>query len=331
MIHNQWYVILESKEVAKNKAISILRLGEKMVVWRNSLGEVGCIADRCCHRGASLGCGKVVSDEIECPFHGFRYDKTGKVTLIPANGKNASVEERYQVRSYYVKEQNGFIWLWWGDKREYYPEIEFFEDLKEGFSYSTFADYWPVHYSRAIENQLDVVHLPFVHKTTIGRGNKTLVNGPVVIVEGDLLKFFVKNQEDDGKTKPQKSKEIVDYISYPQLNFRFPNIWHNIISDKVRIFAAFVPIDEENTVVYIRFYQKFMKLPFLSGIVNFLGSQLNKIILGQDKRVVVTQRPVKSTLKMDEQLVQGDLPIIQYRKHREELLASNSLIGNIKN
>jgi phenylpropionate dioxygenase-like ring-hydroxylating dioxygenase large terminal subunit len=32
------------------------------------------------------------------------------------------------------------------------------------------------HYSRAIENQLDCAHIPFIHKNTIGRGNKTLVN-----------------------------------------------------------------------------------------------------------------------------------------------------------
>ncbi len=39
---------------------------------------------------------------------------------------------------------------------------------------------WHVPFLRAVENQLDVMHLPFVHKTTIGRGNRTLVNGSVV-------------------------------------------------------------------------------------------------------------------------------------------------------
>ncbi|MET3616544.1 hypothetical protein ABID14_000164 [Peptoniphilus olsenii] len=39
----------------------------------------------------------------------------------------------------------------------------------------------------------------------------------------------------------------------------------------------------------------------------------------QDKRVVITQFPKKSTLKMNENLIKGDLPIIEYRKIRNSL------------
>jgi hypothetical protein len=42
----------------------------------------------------------------------------------------------------------------------------------------------------------------------------------------------------------------------------------------------------------------------------------NRVILHQDRRVVETQIPKKTMLKMNENLVQGDLPIIQYRKRR---------------
>jgi len=36
--------------------------------------------------------------------------------------------------------------------------------------------------------------------------------------------------------------------------------------------------------------------------------------------VVQTQRPRPSALHMDEQLVQGDRPIVEYRRRREELM-----------
>ncbi len=42
------------------------------------------------------------------------------------------------------------------------------------YVYSHVEDIWSVHYSRVIENQLDVSHLALVHHNTIGRGNKTL-------------------------------------------------------------------------------------------------------------------------------------------------------------
>ena len=318
VIKNQWYVVLDSKQLKKNKLIGVTRLSDKLVFWRDESNDVHCIFDKCCHRGASLSAGKVLDNHVQCPFHGFQYDSSGKVTCIPANGRDASVPDNYKVNAYLVREAYGFIWLWYSDERKDIPEIPFFEELKEGFSYGGFSETWAVHYSRAIENQLDVVHLPFVHKTTIGRGDKTLVNGPVVRWKDNLMTFYVKNQKDHGQ-KPEKPNEIEDYEKLFHLQFQMPNTWQNIISDKVKIVAAFVPIDEEHTHIYLRYYQKFIQTPGLKQLVTSLSTIMNKYILHQDRRIVLTQLPIKTELVMGENLVQGDLPIIEYRKRREFL------------
>jgi len=318
MIKNQWYVVLDAKQVKKNKLLGVTRLSDKLVFWRDDQNQVHCIFDKCCHRGASLSTGKIVDNHVECPFHGFQYDSSGKVQYIPANGKNAKVPDRYKVNAYLVKEAYGYIWLWYSDQRTNVPEIPFFEELREGFSYGGFSETWKVHYTRAIENQLDIVHLPFVHATTIGKGNSRLVNGPVVKWNDNRMTFYVKNEKDQGQI-PKKPNEIENYEELFHLQFQMPNTWQNIISDQVRIVAAFVPIDEENTHIYLRFYQKFIRTPGLKQIVNSLSSIMNKTILHQDRKVVLTQLPIKSELVMGENLIQGDLPIIEYRKRRELL------------
>lgn len=318
MIKNQWYAVLDSKQLKKNRIIGVTRLSEKLAFWRDENNQVNCIFDKCCHRGASLSAGKIKHNHVECPFHGFQYDSTGKVKFIPANGKGCEVPDRYKVHSYLVKEAYGFIWLWYSDEQNNAPEIPFFEDLKEGFSYGGFSENWPVHYTRAIENQLDVVHLPFVHASTIGRGNRTLVNGPVVKWEDNLMTFYVKNEQDIGQN-PEKPDQVKDYKKLFYLQFQMPNIWQNFITDKVRVLAAFVPVDEENTHIYLRFYQRFIRIPGLKQIVNSLSKIMNKKILHQDRTVVLTQRPKKTELKMNENLIQGDLPIIEFRKRRELL------------
>ena len=165
---------------------------------------------KCCHRGASLSCGKVNGGHVACPFHGFEYDPSGKVHYIPANGKSAPVAENYHVKDYIVREAYGLIWLWYGEEKDELPEIRFFDELKEGFAYGEFCENWNVHYSRTIENQLDVVHLPFVHATTIGRGDKRLVNGPVVKWDDNLMTFYVDNTSDNGQA-PLRPDEIQDY------------------------------------------------------------------------------------------------------------------------
>jgi phenylpropionate dioxygenase-like ring-hydroxylating dioxygenase large terminal subunit len=326
MIYNQWYVILESKELKKQKPLRITRLSETLALWRDEQGKVCCIANKCCHRGVSLSCGKITSGKLECPFHGFVYDKTGAVTTIPANGKNTPVPKNMKVQSYKIFEDYGLIWMWWGDEDKIQNEPFFFKELKD-FSYSGLQDHWSVHYSRAIENQLDVVHLPFVHKTTIGSGNKTLVNGPVVEREGELITFYVNNIIDDGKTLPLKPGEIKDYKNFFYLKFHYPNIWQNFISDKIRAFAAFVPVDEENTIVYIRYYQKLLNIPGLKQLMNYIGKVASLVILRQDKRVVITQIPKKSQLIMEENLIVGDLPIVEYRKYRQELMDGQIIIA----
>ena len=322
MIFNQWYVILDSKELKNSKPIKVKRLNENLTLWRDESHNVCCIADRCCHRGVSLSCGKIIDGKLECPFHGFLYDKSGSVVVIPANGKNKPVPQSMKVTAYKTFEAYGFIWLWWGDNDKITEEPFFFIELGD-FSYSTFKDHWSVHYSRAIENQLDVVHLPFVHKSTIGRGKKTLVNGPVVTREKELITFYVNNVKDDGKTVPLKPDEIVDYEKLFHLQFHYPNIWQNYISDKIRALAAFVPVDDENTIVYIRYYQKLVNVPILKELFNYIGKISSIVILRQDKRVVITQLPKASDVKIDERLIMGDKPIIEYRKHRHELIESN--------
>jgi hypothetical protein len=52
---------------------------------------------------------------------------------------------------------------------------------------------------------------------------------------------------------------------------------------------------------------------------------MNRVILHQDRRVVLTQLPKKSEFRMKENLVQGDLPILEFRKRRDLLKEKGSL------
>lgn len=323
MILNTWYAIMDSKEVPKSGAVGVTRMNEKLVLWRDQTDKVYCIFDKCCHRGAALHKGRIIHDRLQCPFHGFEYDGSGKVAVIPANGNQSVVPERFRVNRYPVREAHGFIWLWYNtevtpEREATLPEIPFFKELQQNFSYGGFSEMWPVHYTRAIENQLDVVHLPFVHASTIGKGGKTLVNGPVVEWQNDLMTFYVMNEADKGQ-KPLKPDEVPDYKRLFHLQLQMPNTWQNVISDQVRIVAAFAPIDETHTQIYLRFYHRFGRMPVVKQLIGYVSSLSNKIILHQDRRVVITQLPVKSELQIDEKLIQGDLPILEFRKKRHAL------------
>lgn len=317
MILNEWYAVLPSKAIRKNQIVAAKRLNLELAFFRDSTGRLGCVADQCPHRGAALSAGVMKGNCVQCPFHGLEFDQNGKCTFIPANGKSSTEDiSRYNVKHYPVREAHGIVYVWYGEAEKAGEELPFFPDeLDESYSYSEMADHWNSHYSRCIENQLDVVHVPIVHYNTIGRGNKTLINGPKVEFENGVLLTSANNEVDVGQ-KPKPPKECVIKPTY--LKFKYPNIWLNHISDRLKVMIYFAPVDDENTILYIRFYHRLTPLRPVNAVISFFGKYMNRVIERQDKRVVITQKPKASSYRSGEKLLMGDGPIVLYRKLREE-------------
>lgn len=329
MIPNQWYVLMESKQV-KDKPVGVTRMGEKLVFWRDGTGKISCLRDKCPHRGVELSKGQVVHGNLQCPFHGFEYDPSGRCVLIPANGRNTPVPKAIRAHSYPTYEAHGFIWVWWGESPpENLQPPRFFDNVGREFSYATIYDPWATHYSRVIENQLDVMHLPFIHKATIGRSVGPVVDGPgIEWAADDMFRIYLFNRQDDG-TLPRKPGEVP--VPHPTKDFRlefiFPNLWQNYLGEQARVVAAFVPVDEGHTLLYLRFYQKFLPVPVLRDLVNWAAMPFNLRIAHEDRRVVETHQPQPSGLRIGEKMIQGDRPIVEYRRRREELIEAARRAG----
>lgn len=318
MINNQWYAVLSSHRVRRGRVIGARRFGENMVFFRDDAGVLGCVTDKCAHRGASLAKGCLKDGNLQCPFHGIEYDMNGKCVHIPSEGR-ASVKDysRFDLKHWAVREVGGIVFLWYGDS-EPAGEPDVFDIVTDSsYTYDHTEDSWSVDYSRVIENQLDVSHLPFVHRTTIGRGGKTLVNGPKTVwLDDNTLQTSANNEVDTGQT-PLSGKDSI--IKTTNLNFKFPNMWLNHVSDKIQILAFFIPVDDDNSIIALRFYTKLTGKKSIDKCIAWFGSRANKVVERQDKRIVITQLPKKTGLKMGENLVPADKPIIEYRSKRDKL------------
>jgi uncharacterized protein YjiS (DUF1127 family) len=73
-----------------------------------------------------------------------------------------------------------------------------------------------------------------------------------------------------------------------------------------------------------------LRVPLLGKLITQLAMPSNIYIAHQDRRVVETHRSQASSMDLGEKLIQGDLPIIQYRRKREELqrLASHQEVSS---
>src|SRR5882762_4674878 len=97
---NCWWVAAPAEDVTR-KPICLWLLEQRVVLFRTEGGAIAALEDRCAHRWAPLSEGKVIGDEIACPYHGFRYNTRGACTHIPTQ---SHVPQRVQVRSYPVRE-----------------------------------------------------------------------------------------------------------------------------------------------------------------------------------------------------------------------------------
>jgi phenylpropionate dioxygenase-like ring-hydroxylating dioxygenase large terminal subunit len=307
-----WYAVIESSEV-RRKPLGARRLGIDMVFWRNTDGEVVAQEDRCPHLGASLSLGSIQNGCITCPFHGIRFNAVGRCTLVPSMGAAARIPDGLCAHTFRTREAQGFVWIWWGDG-EPAAAIPFFEEFNAGWAWYTTLVEWPVNYSRAVENQLDVAHLAFVHRTTIGAGGKSRVEGPHMEADDAGIKVWVTNRRDDAAL-PRVAEDLAaaSVGQEPRLHLIYPGIWKLNINANVKNFIAFVPIDEGRMLYYLRIY-----LPSRWGVLGWLFDRFtgwgNRLVLRQDRRVVMSQTPQNSLDAREDHLVGADRAIIEYRK-----------------
>ncbi len=92
-------------------------LGNDLVVWRDSAGTPRVLRDLCIHRGTALSLGRVVGDELMCPYHGWRYGAGGRCTAIP------QLADPTRVPGKAARERYGLMWVAMDDARWELPEI----------------------------------------------------------------------------------------------------------------------------------------------------------------------------------------------------------------
>lgn len=299
MVRDRWYVVLETGELPRKGALGVVRFGRRLAFWRDEAGTLRCVDDDCPHRGAALSQGRIVDGCLECPYHGFRFDKKGQCTHIPAHGQDRPIPKAMRTRAWPVREDQGFVWLWLGEDREQLPPLPFFDDLREGYAWAGATDDWDTDWTRAMETQLDFTHLPFVHQDSIGKKVPHRLEVDTQ-VDGDRILIRYAPETYDAK----------DFL----VEVRNPGLWRNQLTPGVWGFLAFVPVREGQCRVYLRFYQNKLTLPVLGTLFSALSNLYNLKVLNEDKVVALTQEPRKTWLRMGETLLPSDRPIIAFRR-----------------
>ncbi|KAB8330085.1 aromatic ring-hydroxylating dioxygenase subunit alpha [Scytonema tolypothrichoides VB-61278] len=110
---NHWYVVALSREV-KTQPVGVTLWKQAIALYRDSKRQVHALEDKCPHRLVKLSHGQVIGDELECAYHGWRFNDKGECAAVPYLADNQKLPS-CKIHRYPVKEQDGFIWLFLGD------------------------------------------------------------------------------------------------------------------------------------------------------------------------------------------------------------------------
>ena len=312
MIKNYWYAIHRSEGVSK-KPLSIKRFGENMVLWRNSEDQLSCFLDRCPHRGTALSLGKIVNNSLECAYHGFRYNETGQCIDVPIAPKKNNCARMLKVRQFPIQESQGLIWLWWGNPRQTYPALPWFDDLLDATKPFVELDrISPISFGRFMEANLDFAHFYFVHKFIRMPGMGPLADPFTCSTQGDSLKISGILRHDDDKTSVSNKRIKLDAeILFPGLaSYDAPAKKEK----KNRSIVAASPVDGSSTWFTYRVYLKpGLSLPLQRTFWKWIFlKMIFPIVHRQDLRLITRQGPSEMGIHSDSLVTAADQGIVQY-------------------
>ena len=92
---SQWFIVAMSREL-KKKPLARMLMGIPLVLFRDGEGKPGALLDRCPHRNVPLSLGRVApeSGQLECAYHGWRFDRGGACRFIPVAARRRGERRR---------------------------------------------------------------------------------------------------------------------------------------------------------------------------------------------------------------------------------------------
>lgn len=306
---NVWTIVGLARDLKRDAPLAMRVAGERVVFFRDAGGKACALIDRCPHRGVALSLGRVEKGVIECPFHGWRFDGAGRNCHVPWNPD--AKRENLSAVGLPCRESGGLLWLYTGVDPVEEPSPSQTLMASQGVTLCAQSVVWKAHWTRVMENMLDSPHLPFVHRSTIGRDLSKHVGA------GRLEMTF--------EATPYGGRICASVDGAPRagnMDYRFPNVMELFIDPPgktFRLMVACIPEDEQTTRLWLLTMRSFARAP----LFDFAFRWMNRRIAREDQAIVESSLPPMVPPAAEEASVRTDAPTLAFRKiYRDRLLGT---------
>ena len=158
MTKNMWYFAVAGDSLKPGKMVSKIMLNEPVLVGRDSEGKVFAMRDICPHQAVKLSAGHFDGKEVECPFHGWRFDTAGVCTEVPSLCADQKINTgKICTRSYFCREVLDSVWVYFGNASSEadLPEVPYAPGLGRLYLSKNDDDIAPAHSHRLCRSGAD--------------------------------------------------------------------------------------------------------------------------------------------------------------------------------
>ena len=302
MLFDFWYRAVPSDRVARRQLVKTMLLGVPIVIGRDAQGGVFALQDACPHRGMPLSCGWFDGGQVECSYHGWKFDaQSGHCQLIPSltSDQNLKVERIY-AGNFACEEHDDYIWVFVpepaaagagftkrGETTEAAPRVPAFSD-KYKLAYLTAE--MPVSVDHGIIGLMDPAHGPFVHQAWWWRSRHS-IHEKQKAFEPIQFGFRMGAHTPSSNSAPYKllrlyakAEAITTTIDFVLPNRRLETIragksWFSSLT-------TVTPIDRNHCRIdVVAAWNIFQWLPFGAGLLRFVFGKF----VEQDRRTMEMQ------------------------------------------
>jgi 5,5'-dehydrodivanillate O-demethylase len=248
LLRRYWHPVAVAGDLSDEKPIKAVKiLGENLVVFRDTTGRYGLVAERCPHRSASLAYGRVDEEGIRCPYHGWKFDRAGHCLEQPAESPESTFKDRIRQRAYPVEKLAGLLFTYLGP--EPVPLLPRWDVLvrEDGKRWTVIDSLIDCNWLQPMENSVDPAHLFWLH----GDSAHLVGHLPDYGETHDFVRFeygIIKRRTTPGK-KPGDAPMVDEH---PLV---FPSILRHVARFKKDTgfrhnLQIRVPVDDTHTQVY---------------------------------------------------------------------------------
>ena len=228
MLFDFWYPATLSRDVRGRKLVKATLLGQPVVLGRDAKGRAFAMKDICPHRGIPLSCGRVQGEDLECCYHGWKFNvHSGTCIEIPSLTSDSRIRpEKIHATHYPCEERDGYVWVYMAESRSSAlnpPAVPELPLPNSKYKITHLSADLPCNVDHGVIGLMDPAHGPFVHQSWWWRTRRS-IHEKQKTFEPTPMGFRIRTHTPSANSGAYKLLRFYGDAITTSIDFTLPNI-----------------------------------------------------------------------------------------------------------